>query len=224
MKLASVLKSLTAAAVVRAMNEHGLPLTTPYVEAAGMMGAPATMDEVTVLDVLRNLGGFRAEKQVTLKMVDVSEPNNPKSYRDHAIIDASKVGATPIDGAEMFDYAVLETPPELICEEVCAEYGMPCVDQGCSGLTGYSCAILLGEGCSLSDPYQVRAHRSSRGSVSMSACTSRSAVAANPCLTRTNLDRIPQGRLRAANSIMGASRERRRSIRGDRCRRCLGRR
>lgn len=45
-------------------------------------------------------------------------------------------------------------PPELTCEEVCAEYTLPCVAQGCSGLTAYRCSTLFGQGCSLVDPYE----------------------------------------------------------------------
>ena len=50
--------------------------------------------------------------------------------------------------------ADLETPPEMTCTEVCAEYGIDCVARGCSGLTGYKCATLLGTGCSLTDPHE----------------------------------------------------------------------
>jgi CubicO group peptidase (beta-lactamase class C family) len=91
MKLASVSKSITAAAVVREMAVQGLPLTTPFNVAAGIQGAPAAMDAVTVLDVLRQLGGFT-------KSAD--------SYANHALIDASLHGTIPISGEEMFDYVV----------------------------------------------------------------------------------------------------------------------
>ena len=91
MKLASVSKGITAAAVVREMDEQSLPLTTAYTTAAGIVGEPA-LDDVTVLDVLRNLGGF----------VEAS----PASYGDHSIIDASIFGDIPITGEEMFEYVV----------------------------------------------------------------------------------------------------------------------
>ncbi len=91
MKLASVSKSITAAAVVREMAAQSLPLTTSFNVAAGIAGAPAAMDAVTVLDVLRNLGGFET---------------GPTSYYDHALIDASIYGAIPIDGEEMLAYAI----------------------------------------------------------------------------------------------------------------------
>jgi CubicO group peptidase (beta-lactamase class C family) len=91
MKLASVSKSITAAAVVREMAAQGLPLTTPFNEAAGIVGAPPAMDAVTVLDVLRHLGGFVP---------------SAASYADHSLIDASPFGTIPITGKEMFDYVV----------------------------------------------------------------------------------------------------------------------
>lgn len=46
----------------------------------------------------------------------------------------------------------LELPPELTCEEVCAEQSTVCVAQGCAGLTGYTCTSLWGKGCSLTEP------------------------------------------------------------------------
>lgn len=46
----------------------------------------------------------------------------------------------------------LVPPPELTCEEVCAEYSRACVAQGCVGLTGFSCATMWGKGCSLREP------------------------------------------------------------------------
>jgi CubicO group peptidase (beta-lactamase class C family) len=91
MKIASVSKSITAAAVVREMAAKGLPLTTPFNLAAGIAGAPPAMDAVSVLDVLRQLGGFMP---------------NPVSYGDHALIDASYYGTIPISGQELFDYVV----------------------------------------------------------------------------------------------------------------------
>jgi CubicO group peptidase (beta-lactamase class C family) len=91
MKLASVSKSITAAAVVREMTVQGLPLTTPFNVAAGIQGAPTAMNSVTVLDVLRHLGGFK---------------RGPQSYWDHALIDASGYGTIPIGGEEMFDYVL----------------------------------------------------------------------------------------------------------------------
>ncbi len=91
MKLASVSKSITAAAVVREMAAKGLPLTTPFNVAAGILGAPPAMDAVTVLDVLRQLGGFT---------------ERPVSYSDHELIDASPYGTIPIYGEELFDYVI----------------------------------------------------------------------------------------------------------------------
>jgi CubicO group peptidase (beta-lactamase class C family) len=91
MKLASVSKSITAAAVLREMTVQGLPLTTPFNVAAGIQGAPPAMNSVTVLDVLRQLGGFMPA---------------PASYGDHTLIDASPQGTIPISGKEMFDYAI----------------------------------------------------------------------------------------------------------------------
>jgi CubicO group peptidase (beta-lactamase class C family) len=91
MKLASVSKSITAAAVVREMAEQGLALTSSFNAVAGIQGAPVAMDAVTVLDVLRNLGGFMP---------------NAASYGDHGMIDASVYGTIPIDGEEMLNYAV----------------------------------------------------------------------------------------------------------------------
>jgi CubicO group peptidase (beta-lactamase class C family) len=90
-KLASVSKSITAAAVVREMAAKGLPLTTSFNVAAGIQGAPTAMDAVTVLDVLRQLGGFL---------------ENAASYGDHSLIGASPYGTVPISGEEFFDYVV----------------------------------------------------------------------------------------------------------------------
>lgn len=59
-RLASVAKSITAAAVVDVMNDASLPLTTSYVDAANIaLMAPQTMDAASVLDTLRSMGGFR---------------------------------------------------------------------------------------------------------------------------------------------------------------------
>lgn len=91
MRLASVSKSITAAAVVREMAEHSIDLTTPFNTLAGIEGAPAAMDAVTVLDVLRNRGGFTS---------------GAKSYANHTVIDDSIFGTIPIDGTEMFDYVI----------------------------------------------------------------------------------------------------------------------
>lgn len=104
MRLASASKSITAAAVVKVMYDSGLPLTTPYTLAAWILDAPSGMDDVTVLDALRNMGGFRAER--ALMTSPASLKGNPTSYLDHTVIDASPQGVIPIDGREMFNYAV----------------------------------------------------------------------------------------------------------------------
>lgn len=92
MSIASASKSITAAAVVRLMNIEGLPLTTPFASLAGIKNVPAMVAGPSVLDVLRNLGGF--------------EPR-VKSYSNHYLIDQSIYGAYPITGKMMYDYAVL---------------------------------------------------------------------------------------------------------------------
>jgi CubicO group peptidase (beta-lactamase class C family) len=92
MKLASVSKSITAAAVVRELDARSIPLTESFVTAAGISGVPASMESVTVLDTLRALGGFPAEAD---------------GYADHWIVADSPFGTIPIDGQEMFDHAIL---------------------------------------------------------------------------------------------------------------------
>ena len=92
MALASASKSITAAAVVQLMNAEQLPLTTPFAELAGIHNVPAMATAPSVLDVLRNLGGFNAEVV---------------SYRDHSLIDQSPYGEYPITGEMMHDYVVL---------------------------------------------------------------------------------------------------------------------
>jgi CubicO group peptidase (beta-lactamase class C family) len=102
MRLGSVSKSITAAAVVKVMHDKGLDLTMPFTLAAWMVGAPETMKSVTVLDVLRNQGGFRAEHRILTSMA-----GPPDSYLNHTIIDESPYGAFPIDSEEMVNYAIL---------------------------------------------------------------------------------------------------------------------
>jgi CubicO group peptidase (beta-lactamase class C family) len=92
MALASVSKSITAAAVVQLMNNEQLPLTTPFAGLAGINNVPAMAAAPSVLDVLRNLGGFEARVN---------------SYINHSLIDQSVYGNYPIDGKMMYDYAVL---------------------------------------------------------------------------------------------------------------------
>ncbi|MFO7566933.1 MAG: hypothetical protein R6X02_30090 [Enhygromyxa sp.] len=92
MALASVSKSITAAAVVRQMNIEGIPLATPFAGLAGIVNVPTMVAVPSVLDVLRNLGGFEA---------------GPTSYMNHDLIDQSIYGAYPITGDMMYDYVVL---------------------------------------------------------------------------------------------------------------------
>lgn len=42
-------------------------------------------------------------------------------------------------------------PPELRCDDLCADFGTTCVFRGCSGKTGYSCATLFGTECEFAD-------------------------------------------------------------------------
>jgi CubicO group peptidase (beta-lactamase class C family) len=91
MALASASKAITAAAVVQLMNEQKLPLMTPYAGLAGINNVPEMVAAPSVLDVLRNLGGFMP---------------SAKSYYDHSLIDQSPYGAYPVDGDMMFDYVV----------------------------------------------------------------------------------------------------------------------
>lgn len=91
MPLASASKSITATAVVRQMNIEGMPLTTPFAPMAGIDKVPAMATAPSVLEVLRNLGGFNEEVL---------------SYNDHALIDQSIYGDYPITGKMMYDYAV----------------------------------------------------------------------------------------------------------------------
>jgi CubicO group peptidase (beta-lactamase class C family) len=92
MALASVSKAITAAAVVRQLNIENIPLTTPFAGLAGINNVPTMAQAPSVLDVLRNLGGFEALAT---------------SYSDHALIDQSIYGAYPITGEMMYDYVVL---------------------------------------------------------------------------------------------------------------------
>lgn len=94
MPLASASKSITAAAVVQLMNGLQLPLTTPFAELAGIDNVPEMVEGPkvpSVLDVLRNLGGFE---------------KSAKSYNDHSLIDKSPYGEYPITGEMMYDYVV----------------------------------------------------------------------------------------------------------------------
>jgi hypothetical protein len=43
-------------------------------------------------------------------------------------------------------------PPDTTCDEICESHSTSCVPRGCSGKTGYVCATIFGEGCSLSLP------------------------------------------------------------------------
>ncbi|PRQ06535.1 serine hydrolase [Enhygromyxa salina] len=92
MALASVAKSITAAATVRESSIKGIPLTAPFAGAAGINGVATMASVPTIADVLRNIGGFAF---------------SPSSYGDHALIDASPYGQYPITGKMMYDYAVL---------------------------------------------------------------------------------------------------------------------
>ena len=50
----------------------------------------------------------------------------------------------------------LVLPPEMTCDEVCAEYESTCVAQGCVGLTAYTCASSWGDGCSPYEPWGLK--------------------------------------------------------------------
>jgi CubicO group peptidase (beta-lactamase class C family) len=91
MALASASKSITAAAVVQLMDAQQLPLTTPFARLAGINNVPKMAAAPSVLDVLRNLGGF--EKSAL-------------SYNDHSLIEKSPYGEYPITGEMMYDYVV----------------------------------------------------------------------------------------------------------------------
>ena len=43
--------------------------------------------------------------------------------------------------------------PQISCAEACASDSATCVEQGCSGKTGYICAYFFGEGCLFTDPF-----------------------------------------------------------------------
>ncbi|WP_181234239.1 serine hydrolase [Enhygromyxa salina] len=94
MALASVSKSITAAAVVRELNLRGVPLTAPFAGTAGITGVPKMVMVPTVVDVLRNLGGFN--EQVA-------------SYNDHSLMGMDY----PIDGQKMYDYVTHPTTGHL---------------------------------------------------------------------------------------------------------------
>jgi CubicO group peptidase (beta-lactamase class C family) len=91
--LASVAKSITAAAVVRELANQGLPLSMPFWTAVGISPFPSNTSVPTVLDVLRNLGGFP------------KAGNNTHAYYDHHLIANSGYGPLPISGEAMFNYA-----------------------------------------------------------------------------------------------------------------------
>jgi hypothetical protein len=88
--LASVAKSITAAAVVRELAIQQYPLTGPFWPAADISPYPSNTSVPTVLDVLRNLGGF----------VQASS-----GYYDHRLIASSGYGPIPISGEAMYNYA-----------------------------------------------------------------------------------------------------------------------
>jgi CubicO group peptidase (beta-lactamase class C family) len=87
MALASVSKSITAAAVVRELGLKGIPLTAPFAGTAAINGVPNMASVPSIADVLRNLGGFAPQTA---------------SYGDHSLINMSY----PIDGKKMYDYVV----------------------------------------------------------------------------------------------------------------------
>jgi hypothetical protein len=95
MAAASVAKSITAAAVVRELGNQGLPLTMPFWTAVGVSPFPSNTAVPTVLDVLRNLGGF-------------SSTGINFGYYDHQLVANSGYGPLPISGEAMFNYAVGE--------------------------------------------------------------------------------------------------------------------
>jgi CubicO group peptidase (beta-lactamase class C family) len=88
--LASVSKSITAAAVVREMAIQGLPLTTAFWVLIGVSPFPSQTAVPSVEDVLRNLGGFAV---------------GPTSYADHSAIESAGYGTFPISATEMIAYA-----------------------------------------------------------------------------------------------------------------------
>ncbi|WP_165703890.1 serine hydrolase [Enhygromyxa salina] len=87
MALASASKSITAAAVVKELDTKGIPLTAPFAGTAGIVGVPNMVSTPTIVEVLRNLGGFNA-------FVD--------SYSNPSLMNMSY----PIDGKAMYDYVV----------------------------------------------------------------------------------------------------------------------
>jgi len=175
-RLASISKSITAAAVVDVMNDASLPLTTSFTAAANIANVtPASMSAPTVLDVLRSLGGFRGQNAVQVNNVVVSAAGDPVSYIpcDGADLqnDTLNCGSCGLECPVLYadtEYAVgqcndgvcggpywyetlyNETPffhPTISCAEMCADNSRTCVARGCSGKTGYMCAYALGEGC-----------------------------------------------------------------------------
>ncbi|WP_165703880.1 serine hydrolase domain-containing protein [Enhygromyxa salina] len=85
MALASVSKSITAAAVVRELDIQGILLTAPFAGAAGISGVQEMATVPTIAEVLQNLGGFNP---------------TPASYGDHTKTNLPY----PIDGQDMYDY------------------------------------------------------------------------------------------------------------------------
>ena len=49
----------------------------------------------------------------------------------------------------------LVMPPEVTCDEVCAEHETTCVAQGCVGLTAYTCTSSWGDLCSLDEAWSI---------------------------------------------------------------------
>jgi CubicO group peptidase (beta-lactamase class C family) len=99
--LASVSKSITAAALVREMNLKGLPLTTDFWPLIGVSPYPSTTAVPTVKDVLRNLGGFTP---------------SATSFNDHNLVRNAGYGGFPVTATMLHEYALGEgryfPPPE----------------------------------------------------------------------------------------------------------------
>ncbi|WP_157596074.1 serine hydrolase [Plesiocystis pacifica] len=93
MGLASVSKSITAAAVLDVLDDNNVALTDSFTGAASMFAnVPLAMISVDIASALTNTGGFMT---------------NPDSYLDQSMVHFSPHGSYPILGEELYDYVVL---------------------------------------------------------------------------------------------------------------------
>jgi CubicO group peptidase (beta-lactamase class C family) len=98
MAVASVSKSITAAAVVKLLADNGVAITQEFPLVAGLAGdwpEQKSKPVPRVVDVLRNIGGFASAGAALF-------------YDDHAKISALGYGAMPITEDEYLDFVVGE--------------------------------------------------------------------------------------------------------------------